>query len=144
MRNEYGLNLKLASLRLGTSCLFVTTTTSDEDIFVAYFSDSDTDCPDGDPSFNCFNYILKKNGQCSSTLNRQIIKENVKHFVEESKFLDNSLHKTKVYVFGINDIAKTETKSNKFDINFCYSQGTVLSSLAEYVSCLYLNPFFGR
>lgn len=80
MRNEYGLNLKLGSLRLGNSCLFVTTTT-DDFIFVSYFSDCEIECPEGDPSFNCFYYALHSNGDCSSNLNRQIIRENVKHLI---------------------------------------------------------------
>jgi hypothetical protein len=97
--------LKLASLRLGNSCLFVTST-SDDAIFVAYFSDVETYCPDGEPSFNCFYYVIDKNGDCSSPANRHIIKENVKHLIDERQYLNSSAHNTKVFIFGLHDIIK--------------------------------------
>ena len=46
IRSEYGINLKMASLRLGKSCLFVSKTV-DGSIFVSYFSESGNKCPDG-------------------------------------------------------------------------------------------------
>lgn len=68
----------------------------------------------------------------------------MKHLVDEADFLNNTIHKTKVFVFGINDIIKGESKNNRSDIIYTSYSGSLLYSVADYVSSLYLNPFFGR
>jgi hypothetical protein len=108
---------------------------------VAYFSDVETDCPDGDPCFNCFHFTIDKSGSCSNHLNRHIIKENVKHLLQESEYLNTSTHNSKVYVFGLHDITKSE---NQADITCACPHGVPLFSLSEYISTLYFSPLLGR
>ena len=42
---EYGLNLKLATMKLGKSCLLISET-AEKEKFVIYFSVSQSDCPE--------------------------------------------------------------------------------------------------
>ena len=78
MRKEYGLNLKLASMRLGKSCMIVINTIEDER-FIGYFSIDSEKCPNFKDRFNCFYYFINNDKNVSSELNRHIIKNNISH-----------------------------------------------------------------
>jgi hypothetical protein len=74
VRKEYGLNLKLASMRLGKSCLIMINTIEEEK-FIGFFSIDPNKCPEFKNRFNCFYYFINEKN-ISSEINRHIIKKN--------------------------------------------------------------------
>lgn len=81
------LRLKIASYRLGRSCLISIRTSKDE-VCVIYFSCNQIECPYS--NFNPFNnshyYYNLNNKTYSSSNNRHIVFENVKHVLKNADY----------------------------------------------------------
>ena len=105
IRSEFGVNLKLASLRLGQCVLFVTTT--EGDTFVCFFSTLKShNC-----RFQILYYFISGENEISSPINRQLIGKQVKGRVPVSFEQRLPSTSTKIFIFNLNDTLTTSVES---------------------------------